>query len=82
MKLEKLPLKDMFLVQRPVFIDERGRFSRLFDDDDFLNAGLNLKAVNINSSTSFDSSSILKERRSKFFNLDSGYPLCSKIVTL
>ncbi len=54
MKLEKLPLKDMFLVQRPVFIDERGRFSRLFDDDDFLNAGLNLKAVNINSSTSLE----------------------------
>ena len=52
MKLEKLPLKDMFLIQRPVFNDERGRFSRLFDDDDFLNAGLNLKAVNINSSTS------------------------------
>ena len=36
----------------------------------------------INSSISFDNSSILKECKSKFSNLDKGYPLCSMIVTL
>lgn len=52
MKLEKLFLKDMFLIHRPVFEDERGRFSRLFASDDFSNANLPLDAVHINSSTS------------------------------
>ena len=52
MKLEKLPLKDMFLVHREVFEDERGRFSRLFASDELSKAGLPIKAIHINSSTS------------------------------
>ena len=40
---KKLPLNDMFLIERSVFIDERGRFSRLFAGDDFFNAGLPLR---------------------------------------
>ena len=54
MKIKKLPLNDMFLIERSVFIDERGRFSRLFAGDDFFNAGLPLKALHINSSNSVE----------------------------
>lgn len=52
MKLKPTPLEGMFLVDRPIMLDQRGKFTRLFGEDEIEIAGRPMKAVHVNSSTS------------------------------
>ncbi len=52
MKLESTPIADLFVLHRPLRIDDRGSFSRLFGEDDIAAAGRPTNAVHVNTSTS------------------------------
>jgi len=52
MKLETTPIKDLFVLHRPLRKDERGTFSRLFGADEIAEAGRPTNIVHINASTS------------------------------
>jgi len=52
MKLNSTPVKDLFILHRPVRTDERGSFTRLFGTDEIAAAGRPTNAVHVNTSTS------------------------------
>jgi dTDP-4-dehydrorhamnose 3,5-epimerase len=52
MKLDATPLKDLFVLHRPIRRDERGIFTRLFGSDEIASAGRPTNAVHVNTSTS------------------------------
>jgi len=52
MDIEKTPIKDMYIIHRPIRKDERGSFTRLYGADEFALHGLNTKAIHVNTSTS------------------------------
>ena len=54
MKLEPTPIKDLFILHRPVHRDERGFFTRLFASDEIAAAGRPTDAVHVNTSTSVE----------------------------
>ena len=52
MKLEATPIKDLFVLHRPVHKDSRGQFMRLFAAEGLASAGRPTEAVHVNTSTS------------------------------
>jgi dTDP-4-dehydrorhamnose 3,5-epimerase len=52
MKLESTPIKDLFVLHRPLRRDARGFFTRLFGADEIAAAGRPTQAIHVNSSTS------------------------------
>lgn len=52
MKLRPTPLDGMFIVERSMMRDARGKFTRLYGEDEIGLAGRPMKAVHVNSSTS------------------------------
>lgn len=54
MKLESTPIKDLFILHRPVRRDERGTFTRLFGADEIAAAGRPTNALHVNTSTSIN----------------------------
>jgi dTDP-4-dehydrorhamnose 3,5-epimerase len=54
MNLETTPIKDLFVLHRPVFKDNRGQFTRLFAAEGIAAAGRPTQAVHINTSTSVE----------------------------
>ncbi|QJB28855.1 dTDP-4-dehydrorhamnose 3,5-epimerase family protein [Limnospira fusiformis] len=52
MKLDSTPVKDLFVIHRPIRRDERGSFTRLFGADEIAAAGRPTNAVHVNTSTS------------------------------
>jgi dTDP-4-dehydrorhamnose 3,5-epimerase len=54
MQLEPTPIKDLFILHRPVRSDGRGTFTRLFGADEIAAAGRPTNAVHVNTSTSIE----------------------------
>lgn len=52
MKLESTPIKDLYLLHRPIRKDERGFFARIFGEDEIEAAGRPTKAVHVNTAMS------------------------------
>jgi len=58
MNLESTPIKDLFVLHRPLRKDDRGSFSRLFGEDDIAAAGRPTNAVHVNMSTSIEAGTL------------------------
>lgn len=58
MKLEKTPIKDLFVLHRRIMKDSRGSFSRLFGEDDIAKAGRPTNIVHVNTSTSVEAGTL------------------------
>ena len=54
MQLESTPIKDMFILHRPVHKDSRGQFTRLYAAEGLAKAGRPTDAVHVNTSTSIE----------------------------
>ena len=58
MKLETTPIKDLFVLHRPLRKDERGTFTRLFGADEIAEAGRPTNIVHVNTSTSTEAGTL------------------------
>lgn len=58
MKLESTPIKDLFVLHRPVHQDLRGQFTRLFAAEGLAAAGRPTNAVHVNTSTSVETGTL------------------------
>lgn len=58
MKLLQTPLSGLFIVERPIMRDGRGKFTRLFGEDEIELAGRPMKVTHVNSSTSTESATL------------------------
>lgn len=58
MKLETTPIKDLFVLNRPVHRDPRGHFTRLFAAEGMAAAGRPTQAVHVNTSTSVEAGTL------------------------
>ena len=57
-RLENTSIEGLVVLHRPVRLDERGFFSRLFGADEFAAAGLHTQAVHVNTSTSIETGTL------------------------
>jgi dTDP-4-dehydrorhamnose 3,5-epimerase len=57
-KLEPTPIDGLFVLQRPVYKDSRGQFTRLFATEGLAAAGASIDAVHVNSSTSVETGTL------------------------
>jgi dTDP-4-dehydrorhamnose 3,5-epimerase len=58
MILEATPIKDLFVLHRPVHKDSRGHFTRLFAAEGLAAAGRPTEAVHVNTSTSVETGTL------------------------
>lgn len=58
MELESTPIKDLFVIHRPIRKDERGFFTRYFGTDEISAAGRPTQAIHVNSSTSVETGTL------------------------
>lgn len=58
MKLKATPIADLFVLDRPVHLDERGIFTRVFGADEIAAAGRPTRAVHVNTSTSIEAGTL------------------------
>jgi len=58
MKLEATPIKDLFVLHRPVHKDSRGQFTRLFAAEGLAAAGRPTDAVDVHASTSVETGTL------------------------
>lgn len=58
MKLANTPIKDLYVLHRPLRSDERGTFTRLFGADEIAEAGRPTNIVHVNTSTSSEAGTL------------------------
>ena len=54
MQLLKTPIDDLFVLDRPIRVDERGYFARVYGFDELETAGRTTKAFHVNTSMSLE----------------------------